>query len=231
MQSGHPLDRPVWSALTTRQARLALGDTRAVRFAPEYGVFAAAANDGPESLAALAALVPDDDAVALVETREPVAVPGTVVATRALIWQMTAERLAPADPALFEIAPLTEADAPQMLALATLTEPGPFFRRTHQLGDFVGVKDDDRLMAMAGERMKPTGFTEVSGVCTQPDGRGRGYAAALTRAVVAKILERGEQPFLHVYAHNKAAIAIYEALGFSLRREMTMTVLRRVLIT
>jgi predicted GNAT family acetyltransferase len=114
-----------------------------------------------------------------------------------------------------------------MLALATLTEPGPFFARTHQLGDFVGVRDGGRLMAMAGERMKPTGFTEVSGVCTHPDGRGRGYAGALTRAVVAKILARGEQPFLHVYAHNTGAIALYEALGFSLRRKMSMTVLTR----
>jgi predicted GNAT family acetyltransferase len=144
-----------------------------------------------------------------------------------MVWQMAAERLTSADAAEFEIVPLTEADAPQMLALATLTEPGPFFARTHQLGDFVGVKEGDRLMAMAGERMKPTGFTEVSGVCTQPEARGRGYAGALTRAVVENILARGEQPFLHVYAHNTGAIALYEALGFALRREMSMTVLTR----
>jgi len=227
MQPGHPLDRPVWNALTTRQAALALGGARAVRFAPEYGIFAAAADDAPESLAALAALVPDVGGVVVVEAREPPDVPGTVVATRAMIWQMAAERLTPAGPVEFEIVPLTEADAPQMLALATLTEPGPFFARTHQLGDFIGVKEGDRLMAMAGERMKPTGFTEVSGVCTQPDGRGRGYAGALTRAVVARILARGEQPFLHAYAHNTGAIGLYEALGFSLRREMSMTVLTR----
>jgi predicted GNAT family acetyltransferase len=227
MQPEHPLDRPVWNALTTRQAALALGDAKAVRFAPEYGLFAAAADDAPESLAALAALVPEQGSVAVVEARAPPAVPGTVVATRAMIWQMAAERLTPAQPVDFEIVPLSEADAPQMLALATLTEPGPFFARTHQLGDFVGVKDGDRLMAMAGERMKPAGFTEVSGVCTQPDGRGRGYAGALTRAVVAQILARGEQPFLHVYAHNTGAIALYETLGFSLRREMSMTVLTR----
>jgi predicted GNAT family acetyltransferase len=227
MQPGHPLDRPVWNALTTRQAGLALGDARAVRFAPEYGLFAAAADDTPESLAALAALVPDGSGLAVVDARALPAIRGTVVATRAMIWQMAAERLTPANPIEFEIVPLTEADAPQMLALATMTEPGPFFARTHELGDFVGVKDGDRLMAMAGERMKPTGFTEVSGVCTQPDGRGRGYAAALTRVVVTKILARGEQPFLHVYPHNTRAIGIYEALGFSLRREMSMTVLTR----
>ena len=227
MRPGHPLDRPVWNALTARQAGLALGDARAVRFAPEYGLFAAAADDTSESLAALAALVPEQGGVAVVEAAQPPTVPGTVVATQAMIWQMAADRLTPAEAVAFEIVPLTEADAPQMLALAALTEPGPFFARTHQLGDFIGVKDGGRLMAMAGERMKPTGFTEVSGVCTQPDARGRGYAGALTRAVAARILARDEQPFLHVYAHNTGAIGLYEALGFSLRREMSMTVLTR----
>ena len=89
-----------------------------------------------------------------------------------------------------------------MLALATLTRPGPFFARTHQLGAFIGVKQDGRLVAMAGERMQPTGFTEVSGVCTHPDPRGRGYAGGLMRQVAARILARGETPFLHAYADN-----------------------------
>jgi predicted GNAT family acetyltransferase len=126
------------------------------------------------------------------------------------------------------IVPLADADAAQMLALATLTRPGPFFARTHELGDFVGVKDDrGRLLAMAGERLKPEGFTEVSGVCTEPDQRGKGYAGALMRRVCAAILARGETPFLHSYAHNTGAIALYESLGFSLRHAMTMTVLTR----
>lgn len=140
---------------------------------------------------------------------------------------MVAEGLTPAETSGLAIAPLTEADAPQMLALATLTRPGPFFARTHKLGDFVGVKQEGRLVAMAGERMKPTGFTEVSGVCTDPDHRGLGYAGALMRVVAARILERGETPFLHTYASNTGAIGLYQSLGFALRREMTMTVLAR----
>jgi len=115
-----------------------------------------------------------------------------------------------------------------MLALATLTKPGPFFARTHQLGDFVGVKRDGVLVAMAGERMKPAGFTEVSGVCTHPDHRGHGYAAGLSRIVAQRILARGEVPFLHAYATNTAAIAIYQALGFRLRLEATLTILARM---
>ncbi|HZW15484.1 MAG TPA: GNAT family N-acetyltransferase, partial [Brevundimonas sp.] len=121
--------------------------------------------------------------------------------------------------------PLGESDAAEMLALATLTVPGPFFEKTHRLGDFVGVKVDGRLIAMAGERMKPEGFTEVSGVCTHPDHRGRGYAGALMRVVTGRILERGEQAFLHAYAVNTAAIALYATLGFRVRAPVTYTVL------
>lgn len=223
----HPLDRPVWNALATRQRSLAEGDASALRLAPPYGVFAAAADHRLESLAALARLAPAEGQVALVEADPTPAIPGVSVASHALIWQMVADTIAPADAPDFAITPLGEADAPQMLALATLTRPGPFFARTHQLGDFVGVKQDGRLLSMAGERMKPPGFTEVSGVCTHPDCRGRGYAGALMRRVATRILERCETPFLHTYAHNTGAIALYQSLGFVLRREMIMTVVQR----
>jgi predicted GNAT family acetyltransferase len=225
----HPLDRPVWSALTGRQAHLALGEpARALRWTPQSGLFAAAADRSPGSLAALAALVPDDGALAMVEAEAWPPIPGTAAETHS-VWQMVCPRLTDeARPAAFEIVPLTEADAPEMLALATLTRPGPFFEATHRLGDFVGVKDaGGRLLAMAGERMKPTGFTEVSGVCTAPGERGKGYAGALMRVVASAILARGETPFLHSYAHNTGAIALYESLGFTLRHAMTMTVLTR----
>ena len=116
----------------------------------------------------------------------------------------------------------TEADAPEMLALATLTKPGPFFDKTHRLGDFIGVKRDGRLIAMAGERMKPAGFTEVSGVCTHPDFRGQGLAGGLMRIVTERILARGEQALLHAYADNTGAIALYETLGFSIRSPVSV---------
>lgn len=224
----HVLDRPAWMALTSRQSGLAVGDGQALRFDPDHGLFAGAADGSAEALAALAALVPAEGGIATVEATGPVSVPGAVGVTHN-VWQMVmAGGLAPAPAPDFEILDLTEADAPRMLALATLTEPGPFFARTHRLGDFVGVKaPDGTLIAMAGERMKPVGFTEVSGVCTHPGHRGRGYAGALMRVVAGRILARGETPFLHSYAHNTGAIALYQALGFSLRREMTMTMLTR----
>jgi hypothetical protein len=149
------------------------------------------------------------------------------VILRGPILQLIAEALAPGDSPGFSITPLDDADGPEMLALATLTRPGPFFARTHQLGDFVGVRVGGQLAAMAGERMRIAGFTEVSGVCTHPDHRGRGYAAALTRIVAGNILARGETPFMHVFPDNAGALSVYQALGFRVRRELRRAVFGR----
>lgn len=188
-------------------------------------MFAAAADRSAESGSALEVLVREHGEAALVEAEEPAVPAGLEVASRAICWQMVAEEakiLAPA----FDWVDLTEEDAPQMRALAELTRPGPFSSRTHRLGGFVGVKRDGRLVAMSGERMKPDGFTEVSGVCVRPDHRGHGYAAGLMSVIAERILARGETPFLHVYDHNAPAIAIYEALGYRRRQEMVMLMVR-----
>lgn len=227
MLSAHPLDFPAWSALTGRQAHLALIEGRARRYAPAYGVFAGLADRGAASLADLGALVAAHGDVALLEAEPPTSGAGLTAVSQDLGVQMVAERLEGGGGSDIAIASLTDQDAPQMLALAALTEPGPFFERTHEMGDFFGVKIDGRLVAMAGERMKPEGFTEVSGVCTHPACRGRGYAGALMRLVAGRILDRGERPFLHAYASNRGAIALYEALGFTVRREFLMTRLTR----
>lgn len=223
----HPLDRPIWSSLTTRQAHLAVGDGRALRFNADFALFAAGADGGPEAAEAVGALIPERGVVGLVEAG-PVALPTTArIVTQAACVQMTLQDLTPSRGADPDWIDLTEADAPEMLALATLTEPGPFFSKTHRLGDFVGVRIDGRLAAMAGERMKPDGFTEVSGVCAHPDFRGRGLAGALMRIVTARILARGETPFLHAYAHKPEALALHQAVGFSVRTPITFTVLTR----
>jgi|CXWL01.1.fsa_nt_gi predicted GNAT family acetyltransferase len=226
MAASHPLDRPVWNALTSRQSDLARGGERAMRFDPEYCIFGACADDSPESLAALAELVSAEGELWSVEAEEMPIPSGVTVARTGLLQQMVAAAITPAT-ASFTIVPLTEDDAPEMRALARLTEPGPFFERTHRLGDFIGVKEDGRLIAMAGERMKLPGHTEVSGVCTHPDHRGRGYAGNLMRVVAKRILARGEIAFLHVYASNEGAIALYETLGFSRRCPIIATILTR----
>ena len=216
-----PLERPVWHALIGRQASFAIGDERALRFAPDVNLFAAACDDSPECIAALGKLVPPDGNLLLLQVEESPLPPGAAIELTAPCVQMVLDRLVPTA-ASARIGLLAEADAPEMLALATLTQPGPFFVRTHTLGAFWGVREDGRLIAMAGERMRLDGFTEISGVCTHPNFRGRGLAAVLSHTVARHIVARGETPFLHALAGNAAAIAIYRALGFVMRRQMTI---------
>ena len=225
MLPAHSLDRPVWTALTGRQAEFAAGDARALRYRPEINILAAAVDASPEALAALAALVPPGGKIATVEADETAVPPGLVVAKQAMLVQMFAEQ--PASPEPVDHLDLADADAHEMLALATLTEPGPFVEATHRLGDFIGIRVDGRLVAMAGERMRAPGLTEVSAVCTHPDWRGHGLAGKLMRVVMARIVARGEIPFLHSYASNAGAIALYEKLGFRVRREVIATFLER----
>ena len=123
------------------------------------------------------------------------------------------------------IEPLMPDDAKDMYGLAKQTNPGPFENRTHELGQFWGVKKDGNLVAMAGERMKTPGFVEVSAICTHPDFEGRGFGKALTMHVCNIILSAGIQPFLHVYEDNSRAIKLYESLGFVPRTKISLHVL------
>ena len=218
------LDQPVWASLQ-HQPQWALGDERARRFKTDINRFAAASDDSTDSLAALAELVqPGDDTVYLVQARPIVLPPALVAVKEAPVVQMVATRRLAIDDGP---EPLNDGDAAEMLALAMLTEPGPFLPRTHTMGRFIGIRVDGRLAAMAGERMRFPGHVEVSGVCTHPDFRGRGFARRLSAAVTAEIQRLGDQPFLHAWATNAAAIALYESLGFVARRTMNAAQVKR----
>ncbi len=223
----HPLDRPVWSALTTRQAQHARGDAaRALRFDPDIGPFAAAAENTDENLAALGDLIVPDGFLAVFEREHVDAPPEFVTMAEIPLFQMVTARLNPG-PDMPGIVALGEEDAPQMRELAGLTQPGPFFNRTHELGGFVGIRENGKLIAMAGERLTLPGFTELSAVCTHPDRRGRGLAAGLMRVVGGNIAGRGDAIFLHARITNTNAIALYEKLGFVTRAQMLFHMIRR----
>ena len=117
-----------------------------------------------------------------------------------------------------EVLRLGDDDVPDMLDLVARTQPGPFEARTIDMGFYLGVRDEGKLVAMAGERLRPPGWTEISAVCTDPAYRGRGLAAMLVLRVAQQIRERGDGPFLHSAASNTNAIGLYEHLGFRLRR-------------
>lgn len=224
----HPLDRPVWTMLTTRQAVLARGDRRAWRIDPGYGPFAAARDQGDEAMAALAALIRPGEQIWLVESEEWPAPSGLVTVRTAPLAQMVAEQPMPLQPGDDQCVLLGEDDAAEMAELALATEPGPWRAQTRRYGQFYGVRRDGRLAAMAGMRMLPGDkYAEVSGVCTWPEFRGQGLAARLIRQVMAGFSARGLTPFLHSYAGNASAIGLYESLGFRTRRAMVVTVLER----
>lgn len=222
-----PLDRPVWASLTTLHAGLAQGDALAKRYLPEINRFASARDDSDEALAALAVLVGPTDPVFVLQVPEVRIPPGLLASKTARGVQMVAASPLVAEAGPDEVIPLGDADAPEMLALATLTEPGPFLRQTHRMGQFVGIRIDGRLAAMAGERFRFPGYTEVSGVCTHPDFQGRGLAGRLSRHVAAGIAARGDIAFLHAWKTNTPAIRLYEKLGFRLRCEVNVAVLVR----
>jgi ribosomal protein S18 acetylase RimI-like enzyme len=220
------IDRPIRAALFGPQAAMARGGALARGFDPAVAIFAAARNASAPALAALAALAPrPGDRLLLVESA-PRALPGFDEVSRRACVQMHADAITPG-PVPDDLVELGAADAPQMLALATLTAPGPFSTRTHLFGGFVGVRRAGRLVAMAGERLRVAGRVEVSGVCTHPDVRGQGLAAQLSRVVAGRILARGARPFLHSYAENTTAVTLYERLGFRIEGEVEALMLTR----
>lgn len=222
----HVLDRPVWAALTSRQAHWGQGGPHAMRFPPDVSPFAASRDDSETNLVRLAALVPEGGNILVARRGGGPVAPGLRIAGEAEIVQMHAVDLVPPGDA-DGVIPLGDADAPEVLDLATRTQPGPFRANTHRLGRFIGIRHEGRLVAMAGERLHATGFREVSAVCTDPDFRGRGYAGLLSRIAAQRIVGDGETPFLHAYVTNAAAIRLYEQLGFRIRCTIVVQSLER----
>ena len=221
------LDNAVWHSLVGNHREFADRIGAAARYDPEVSVFAAIADDLDTDTAwrDLATLVGDGTG-ALFRPDPPPTPAGWSSPAEGVGHQLLARDLVAIDPPA-GVRTLGTADVGEMLALVELTHPGPFVVRTVDLGGYVGVFDGATLVAMAGQRLAPPGFREISAVCTHPEFRGRGLAAGLTSVVAQRIIERGEQPFLHHAADNHPARRVYEALGFEFRREVTWRVLTR----
>jgi GNAT superfamily N-acetyltransferase len=221
------LDLPIWNALTTDHAAFALGEGLARCYPSDMSPLAGMRDGSPEAFADLRELVAPDGRVGMF-TPEPLEVPDdwTIVGER-WIDQMVSDgpvpELARGGPELVE---LGEGDVPEMLALTAATQPGPFAARTYAMGRYLGVRVDGRLVAMAGERLRLAGATEISAVCTDPAFTGRGYARALMVPLMATAAADGQLPILHVKTENGAK-HLYEKLGFRVRRAIRLTSIRR----
>ena len=223
------LDNVIWHSLVGPRSPFAERKGRAARFDPGVSRFAAVADEAsPEAWDDLAELMGSDDVVLMgrrtLEVPEgweiALAVPGVQMLAGPELDVSLRDGITPE--------PLGADDVDEMLALIAATDPGPFERRTVELGGYLGIRHDGRLIAMAGERFRCAGYTEISAVCTDAAHRGRGLATLLTRAVAAQIRARGEEAFLQAAASNTNAIRLYQALGFTLRTTCDFAAVRRV---
>ncbi|WP_067823714.1 GNAT family N-acetyltransferase [Nocardia inohanensis] len=220
----HPLDDPVRTSLLGAHRRFADWSGRIGRYDPEVARFVGHPPVLDEQdWADLGALLGPGGATGL---RGAGHVPpaGWTVLDEFDSVQMDGSALqVAADP---ELEVLSAANVPEILELIARTEPGPYAPRTIEMGTYLGYRVNGRLVAMAGERLHPPGWTEISAVCTDAEFRGRGLASRLIRAVGAGIRERGETPFLHALARNTNAISLYETLGFTLRKRSILTIVQ-----
>ncbi|MER7501706.1 GNAT family N-acetyltransferase [Nonomuraea pusilla] len=214
------LDDPVGESLRGHHAHLARRLGRAAGYVPGVATFSTVpADPDPAEWADLARLLGPGELADLFSCpATPPADWEPVFALDGLQMIFPSDGRPEPEPAIVE---LGIDDVPDMLDLTGRTRPGPFWPRTHELGTYLGIRENGALVAMAGERLRPPGWTEISAVCTAPEARGRGHAARLVRALVTRITSRNERPFLHVAGANTSAIALYERLGFVVRRRVT----------
>lgn len=220
------LDNPVWSSLCGVHRPFSLSAGGALRYPGEVCSFTAVRELNDDCFRDLAMLVVPGETIGLVHTGPLPRIPPFNVQRQVRVDQMVCAQPVPAPAEIPE--PVSPDDWQQALELATLTKPGPFGPRTLEMGIYGGFRQEGRLVAMGGERLHPHGYTEVSGICTHPDFRGRGYAQTVLRWLCSLIQARNELPFLHVVvgsASEEGAKALYERLGFRVRKTLFYTAL------
>ncbi|HVV03581.1 MAG TPA: GNAT family N-acetyltransferase [Puia sp.] len=214
------LDNPLWNALNGAQQDFAIGSSHVKRYRPGILPFAAYDHRRPDNITALDSLLKKDEVFFLVGELPPLPSYWKLIRELPCAQMVLELPLAPVQDTA-AVSALTAADRDTMFELIRRVQPGYYEPDTHQLGDYFGVWQDDRLVAIAGERMRLEGMVEISAVCTDPAYTGRGYAQQLIAHICRTNLEKGNMLFLHVLTANERAIRLYEHLGFRKRREIS----------
>ncbi len=231
----HILDNVIWQALSTRQSEFAESFGQSCRFTPKVSSLGGFREASPEGYQSLEGLVGSLGTIMVfLDSPYENRMGWTLVASAPLlqmVWEngraLNDSRVSSESASRPEIVELNAAHSPAMMELTALTKPGPFDKRTHELGRYIGIFREGKLVAMAGERLKVPGYTEVSAVCTHPEHTGHGYARVLMTDVMQGIRRREEIPFLHVREDNARAIELYERLGFRRRVLRHLAVIRK----
>ncbi|GAA4462549.1 GNAT family N-acetyltransferase [Nibrella saemangeumensis] len=223
----HILDNPIWNGLNTGNKLLAYGSENAKYLKRDVGIFAGLKTNSDSDLEDLLAFLPIQSRVVLFSPTD-IAIPaGWGMTLKKSIFQMVYQGQPAPLVGDHEVIPLQDKDIPAMLELTALTKPGPFLPRTIEFGNYEGIFCEGELIAMAGQRMQPDPYTEISAVCTHPDHTGKGYAARLIRSQIRSITAAARIPFLHLDLDNTVARTLYEKLGFQTRRQILVYVLEK----
>lgn len=224
----HPLDNPIWEALSSYQQSFNEGSA-AVRYFPKnVSPFIAMKQWGVADLTILDQTIPIERSFSVLIAQQ-IHLPSSFELIFSLpLYQMVKTKSAVKKAATnIPFRRLHDADIPMMLELTAKTKPGPFYDNTIAFGNYFGIFDEDRLVSMAGQRLQTDSFTEVSAICTDEAYLGRGYASVLTTVVCDEISPTGKTPFLHVRQDNAGAIALYQKLGFEIRADIYFAVFKK----
>jgi len=222
----HILDNPIWNALTTGNEHLAVGTNQARYLPKDIGAFAGLSDYSESAFADLYEISPSGAPTVLFTAAIAIPASWKLLVQKDLLQMVYQQSTAP-PLGHTELVALGDQDIPAMLTLTALTNPGPFLARTIAFGSYYGIFQNGQLVAMAGQRLQPTPYTEISAVCTHPDYIGKGYANQLLRHQIGLILAAGHVPFLHVFADNTSACGLYEKLGFQTRKQLQVYVLEK----
>ncbi|HEY5465256.1 MAG TPA: GNAT family N-acetyltransferase [Hanamia sp.] len=223
----HPLDYPAWNALISGNKNLSLGNEHVKYFHEEVAPFVGLFEQNHYEFEHLYHITPPKRRMVIIISKK-LKIPKPWILTEHIkaLQMVHTQDTSPAN-ATAEIIPLQLKDVPQMLDLTALTHPGPFLKRTIEFGNYEGIFNNGELISMAGQRMHPAGYVEISAVCTHPDHHGKGYAGQLIQSQVRSIKANSSAPFLHVKDDNMEAIRLYKKLGFEVRKQMNIYVFQK----
>ena len=222
------LDNPIWEALCSRQSHFNRGSETLKYFPAEVAPFISMKKWDEKDIQDLIKNIPENRAFYVLTANEIKLPPSFKIIFTLPLYQMYCPALKPFSNPDIEIRNLGDEDIPQMLTLTEQTKPGPFYERTIDFGNYIGIFSGDELVAMAGERLKVNGYTEVSAICTNPDHLGKGYASHLLSKASERIVAEGNVPFLHVRTDNLRAIEVYKKSGFEIRTEIHFFIFKKI---